>query len=701
MTVYWMDPFLEASTQGNGTTNTSAKSGTYSAPFSMSDSGSFGYQANAALITSINGVSLSNGDEIRIKGLPFSTLFESHGNVFANSSNYNESRARLKPVTGNTDFDATISATKSSLFAFQNSDISSYLPNWSHPLFFAGFYFGTSSELYCNLAPFNYAVIDQELGYDSVSSTGIELFRLKDTYANVMNKGSNRWYWANYGVIVKISAGWTSQTEQNGYSILEPYNTSNYLYQYWMYSTNCKTHLDCERLIVCNAPRASAGSQNNLYFYLDNCRTIGTSKDHVAPMFVNSQFRADYYYTAAGTNDTTTFPLIAGSDDTNSSLMRIYNDQNVTVNREVTWKNIIIPGYVYYNSDHATCVQKFGNMYCRSTSDGTVGRPMVHGPNYSFGYNITFLQNSVYYLASNNINQDVVLEPDPLYKDYSSYTGSVTWESGLKKPGIVPLSHLSSTSNQYGPDRAGTAYSLPLFNETREVSGNNNWFDAVLSRDGTSPIAYGSLGKLICNGNDYRTTGHNISVFTQSAASASDAPKFAIWSSEHNDYDGNPISIIGDPYTAGSAYGSLLYNDIINSTSCLVGQSHAYQVASGHGWIPLELAVPSYTAGSSNLRVTVSAAYYTAGSSGQEKIVIYAWHRDTTQSNNFRYYTSGDHTISSSDVTSPTTVTLNLTNVPTSGQQDITSVIVGIGLKFAGTSLLQRYYITNAEIETY
>ena len=134
MTVYWMDPFLEASTQGNGTTNTSAKSGTYSAPFSMSDSGSFGYQANAALITSINGVSLSNGDEIRIKGLPFSTLFESHGNVFANSSNYNESRARLKPVTGNTDFDATISATKSSLFAFQNSDISSYLPNWSHPL---------------------------------------------------------------------------------------------------------------------------------------------------------------------------------------------------------------------------------------------------------------------------------------------------------------------------------------------------------------------------------------------------------------------------------------------------------------------------------------------------------------------------------------------------------------------------------------
>jgi hypothetical protein len=695
-----MDPFLEASTQGNGTTNTSTKNGTYAAPFSISDSGSFGRQADAALITSINGVSLSDGDEIRIKGLPFSTLFESHGNVYSANATYSEHRARFEPISGNTDFDATISATKSSLFAFQNSDISSYLPGWSHPLFFAAFYYSDSSNLYCNLAPFNFSVIDQQLGYDSSSSTGIELFRLKDTYANVMNKGANRWYWASYGNIVKISAGWTSETEQNGFSILEPYNTSNYLYSYWLYSSSCKTHFDCERLVVCNAPRASAGSNNNLYFYLDNCRTIGTAKDHVTPIFANSMHRTDYYYPACGTNDTTTFPLVTGSDDQRSGLLRISNDHTVTVNREVTWKNIITPGYVYFNSDHATCVQKFGNMYCRSTSDGTVGRPMVHASTTSYGYNITFLQNSVYFLTSDNTSQDIVLEPDPLYKDYDTYTGSVTWETGLKKPGIAPLSNLSSSSNQYGPDRAGTAYSFPLFAETREISSNNNWFDSVLSRDGTSPIAYGSLGKLICNGNDYRTTGHNISVFTQSAASASGAPKFAIWSSEHNDYDGNPISIISDPYTAGLTYGSLLYNDIVDSTSCLVGQSNAYSIASGHGWIPLELAVPSYTAGSSNLRVTVSAAYYTAGT-GQEKIVIYAWHRDTTQSNNFRYYTSGDHTISSTDVTSPTTVTLNLTNVPTSGQQDITSVIVGIGLKFEGTSLLQKFYITNAAIETY
>ena len=37
MAVYWLDPFLEATTQGNGTTDTSTKDGSYAAPFSLND----------------------------------------------------------------------------------------------------------------------------------------------------------------------------------------------------------------------------------------------------------------------------------------------------------------------------------------------------------------------------------------------------------------------------------------------------------------------------------------------------------------------------------------------------------------------------------------------------------------------------------------------------------------------------------------
>jgi hypothetical protein len=176
-----------------------------------------------------------------------------------------------------------------------------------------------------------------------------------------------------------------------------------------------------------------------------------------------------------------------------------------------------------------------------------------------------------------------------------------------------------------------------------------------------------------------------------------------IWSAEHNDYDGNPLSLIGDPYTAGNSYGVLLYNDVANSQSALVAQwSGTTGGASSHAYIPLDLPVPSYNAGSDNLRVTVSAAYSNGGSGGQEKIRLQAHHRDSTQTNKFRFYdSSADTTISSSDASSPTTATLNLTNVPTSGQDNITNVIVGIKLQFASNTNIQKFYITNAAIETY
>ena len=147
-----------------------------------------------------------------------------------------------------------------------------------------------------------------------------------------------------------------------------------------------------------------------------------------------------------------------------------------------------------------------------------------------------------------------------------------------------------------------------------------------------------------------------------------------------------------------------MYNDTVSSTNVLVGQwAGTTGGASTQSWIPLELSVPSYTAGSSNLRVTVSAAYADGSSnSASGSILLRAWHRDTTQSGNFRVYSSSDTTIAAGgNPASPTTVNLNLTNVPASSQEDITSVIVGIRLNFSSNTNIQKYYITNAAIETY
>ena len=191
MAIYWLDPFLEATTQGNGTTDTSTQDGSYAAPFSLL---SFRDTVSYNEVSAINGTTLADGDEVRLKGLPFSTLFESKGNVYHSGGAYNDTDGHLQPVTGNSSFDATISTTTSSLFAFQNSDISSYLPGWSHPLWFVGRYSSDSTNLYTAISPFLWAVLDEQLGYNSASSTGMELFRLKDTYANPIDMGSTQYF---------------------------------------------------------------------------------------------------------------------------------------------------------------------------------------------------------------------------------------------------------------------------------------------------------------------------------------------------------------------------------------------------------------------------------------------------------------------------------------------------------------------------
>ena len=162
--------------------------------------------------------------------------------------------------------------------------------------------------------------------------------------------------------------------------------------------------------------------------------------------------------------------------------------------------------------------------------------------------------------------------------------------------------------------------------------------------------------------------------------------------------------MFGNPYTSGVTYGSLLYNDTINSTAVLVAQYAAYAGgASNQTWLPLDLVVPSYTAASDNLRVKVVVAYADGNdnSANSPLFTLRAWHRDTTQSSNYRVYTAYQNILAGGDPTSPTTVTMNLSNVATSGQDDITTVCLGIGFSFTANTNIQKYYIVSADIETY
>ena len=379
------------------TTNTTTRIGAYATPFSLHDF----YATSSSSRDNINNVSISDGDELRIKGLPLPHCLKATEMFILTPVRVELTRPKLLPVNGNSN-DFSISTSKSSLFAFKNSDISSFLPNWTHPLPFAAFYYGSSTELQCCLGgPFVLAAIKLQLGYDAATDTGIEVYRVKDTYANPLDLGTTRKYWGVFSKAITVSAGWTSTTAQDGYSPMDYYNTSNYQYGYWAYSSN-KTIWNAERLISCHAPRSSGGFYNNLYCYFDY--NTYAAHSHVTPMFVQATGRGNYYYAADYvTGSSTTFPLIGGNDDSASANMALGSSPYRTATRTTIYKNILIAGWPRINTNHVNNDLKFGNMYNRSSlnynaTSGEVNRQLdENGTSSVRGKKITFLQNSVYW----------------------------------------------------------------------------------------------------------------------------------------------------------------------------------------------------------------------------------------------------------------------------------------------------------------
>ncbi len=71
MAIWWLDPYIEAAVGGvHGTTDTTTRNGSYSAPFAFSDVVS----TSSSATTSINGQSIADGDELRLKGLDYQSF---------------------------------------------------------------------------------------------------------------------------------------------------------------------------------------------------------------------------------------------------------------------------------------------------------------------------------------------------------------------------------------------------------------------------------------------------------------------------------------------------------------------------------------------------------------------------------------------------------------------------------------------------
>jgi hypothetical protein len=323
MATYWVDPYVYSSNGGiHGTVTVG--SGTYASPWSP-----------ANITVAGNLTVLLDGDEIRIKGLPESEFFEATSNAYTSLGNvtlggvqythtYNRTSAH------NNKF-ARAQASDSELvyFVFDNSS-QSLLTTYSASTWYAGF-----------------PTMNVAYGY----------FLLKDRFTlnNTTLGTTNRTLFNNTTANITITAGWTSETVQDGVTIWYA-NQSSVLgsTQTWGPSSQW-IDFECANLIIgcpdsinininsnsakfkslaASSYAVSAGRFNNIVAG----RSTGSHKSNAGNLFIDQ-------FMAGGTASTTITPRASATNFDHRVQIPYYiggqSATNIQASRPATTNNIL------------------------------------------------------------------------------------------------------------------------------------------------------------------------------------------------------------------------------------------------------------------------------------------------------------------------------------------------------------------------
>ena len=233
MATYWIDPYIDTPIGGiHGTTDTTTRSGSYSAPWGMDDIFSTGTQY------SINGTTPASGDEIRFKGQALSSYYYNIGttgnkipinSVSTNGpgfdgSTYQSNVNTMKTVINN-------AGEKTCPIIIHDPDFNGtnkWVLNQTAETFF------NTSASYDNYIPINCTNTGSSLaGYIRSligigPSKGLEIAFIDPDYVYT---GGTNYYWFAMSLVtgVTVTDGWTSETVRDGitFLIVKDSNTSN------------------------------------------------------------------------------------------------------------------------------------------------------------------------------------------------------------------------------------------------------------------------------------------------------------------------------------------------------------------------------------------------------------------------------------------------------------------------------------------
>lgn len=233
MTVYWVDPYIDCNNGGiHGTTSSTTRSGTYSAPWGLYDI----MQTSNSAVSTVNGTTLVHGDEIRLKGQA-ANLF----NWLSRDADLGitEWASGYMGIDGTNTTDQTYVDTARGRYSNYNANTPLYMykdsgmkGNYDFLLFSGNTSFSSYSAGSIVLPTYNTdrnpwyglyrAKLDPVNGTSGGAPTGDSVGIIDPIYFFDVRADftTSTCYFCNFDVHVIVTDGWDSSTTRNGVTII-------------------------------------------------------------------------------------------------------------------------------------------------------------------------------------------------------------------------------------------------------------------------------------------------------------------------------------------------------------------------------------------------------------------------------------------------------------------------------------------------
>lgn len=624
MTVYWVDPFLHCSTQGNGTTGTSAN-GTYANPWGWDDI----LQSSNRTWAQRTGATFANNDEVRIKGLPFDTLTHSLGSYDVTETTSGNHSQTIAPTSSNTNTN-----TVTDFFFVKGADIAPWHPD------------GANTHIHCFAAEAGINTSNPRgwhINNGSISAwtylTGVspvEVFCLKPeyvgTYGWTNSNPNGTYYYMPYtgssSIRIDVSAGWDSETTQDGISVFQgqfTYSSTSWPRIYWDQTTSSnKISYDCDKLYIMNYKiHSSAATYGNYqFFYNGYWYAYGRSRSSDSSNPIKKTYGGIYsggrFYW--GNN----YPYSSDYHDyhidyLNAIYTRMYapgvngNDMSWSFLNQ-TYQNTLYlqeSGSLgsYSSSNYGTVTMgtvihdRYGNSYhSQQTTSGSEGNGCIECQNLD-RTRINFEQNAIIAINGRRSTRSwststAYTSNEKLFSHKQAYPGTSNQMVDLYPPAnLNTIKRFDATTGVMSNFATGR-WDSPLyysqieagrdFEASSQAAYPSHWTDPqfkVASSFAGENVAL--MGKLTCGGNDYRTTQPTISL--AGVTDPAQAPHATlVYLCPSNDYDNHPVAFI----PGQSAPGTVINNSSGHFEMLLPGGDQTFYMmfkntvsyASGDTW---------------------------------------------------------------------------------------------------------------------